>query len=203
MLRICKVCFKEFNYSGVQLFNNKICICFNCFNELLPVFLKFELDGVKCLNLYDYNDGMKTLIYNFKGCYDYELKDVFLSRFLLEIKLRYIGYVLVPLPSTKKDDEERGFNHVVEMFSILGLPIISCIFKKVDYKQSDLNKEQRKEVYKKLDITCGERLRDKKVLIVDDIMTTGSSLKATIKLIKPYKPKKLKVLVLSRKVNNS
>ena len=200
MSEMCKVCFKDINYSGIQLFNKKICVCFNCFNELSPVFKHFKTDGVKGIFLYEYNEGMKTLIYNFKGCFDYELKDVFLSRYLYELKIRYKGYILVPLPSTKKDDEERGFNHVVEMFSCLNLPIIQCLYKKVDYKQSELNREQRLEVFKKIGINNGEELKGKKVLIIDDIMTTGSSVKAAINLIKSYKPKILKVLVLSRKL---
>ena len=38
---------------------------------------------------------------------------------------------------------------------------------------------------------------NKKVLIVDDVCTTGSTIKAMIKLLNSKKPKQIKVLVLS------
>ena len=38
----------------------------------------------------------------------------------------------------------------------------------------------------------------KKVLIVDDVFTTGSTVNAMIDLIKPKNPKKIKILVMSK-----
>ena len=43
---------------------------------------------------------------------------------------------------------------------------------------------------------------NKKVLIVDDVLTTGSSIKASIELLKKYKPKKMKGLVVAEKCRN-
>ena len=61
--------------------------------------------------IYDYNETIKKLIYQFKGCYDYELKDVFLFRYVTYLKWKFNDYILVPAPSSKVDDEKRGFNH--------------------------------------------------------------------------------------------
>ena len=41
----------------------------------------------------------------------------------------------------------------------------------------------------------------KKILIVDDILTTGSTIKRAIKLIKELKPKCIKVVTIAYKVN--
>jgi ComF family protein len=199
MSKICKVCFKNFTYFGIQFFNKNICICSTCFNELAPIFRSFYKDGIHYQILYDYNEKMRNLIFNFKGCFDFELKDIFLCRFVYELRLKYRGYYLVPLPSSKEDDEKRGFNHVIEIFKCLNLPFINCLYKKIHYKQSDLNKAEREKVYEKLDVINGEELTNKKILIVDDIMTTGSSIKAAIKYVKKYNPKVIKVLVLCHK----
>lgn len=44
------------------------------------------------------------------------------------------------------------------------------------------------------------RIKNKKILIIDDVVTSGSSLKAAIKLIKQYHPKKVKGMAIAKKV---
>ena len=41
-------------------------------------------------------------------------------------------------------------------------------------------------------------LTNKKILIVDDVMTTGSTVKHAIEIIKKKKPKIIKVLILAK-----
>jgi predicted amidophosphoribosyltransferase len=139
------------------------------------------------------------MIYTLKGCYDIELAEVFLNRFLLELKIMYFGYVIVPLPSNLDEDERRGFNHVEQVFSYLKLPIYHLLYKKIHFKQSDLSLHQREEIINKIGYEHLELIKGKKVLIVDDISTSGNSLKAAIALIKKGNPKCVKVLVLAKK----
>ena len=40
------------------------------------------MDGYKALALFDYDDEVKEKLYQFKGCFDYELGQVFLNYFL-------------------------------------------------------------------------------------------------------------------------
>ena len=198
-IHICKSCFNEIeDYSRHSLFQNQV-ICKRCFKEFNPIFKCFKVDGIEALSVYDYDETIKKYIYVFKGCYDVELKHIFLSNFKKELKMIYRNYVLVPLPSSKSHDERRGFNHVVEIFNILGLPFVKCLIKKCDHKQSDSNYYERKNVINVLEIVDGERLKNKNVLIVDDICTTGSSLRAAIKLIKPFHPKRVKILVVAKR----
>ena len=103
----------------------------------------------------------------------------------------------MPAPSSKEADEERGFNHVVEMFKSLKLKMLTCIHKTTNVKQSDLNAEERKNIKDHLFIDDVD-LSNKKILIVDDVYTTGSTVKAMIELIKSKNPKKIKVLVMSK-----
>ncbi len=174
-------------------------ICSNCYRKFHPVYDQFTLSGCSGLAIYRYDDGIRSLIYQFKGCYDYELSSVFLDRSLEYLKMKYRGYVLVPAPSTKESDEKRGFNHVVEIFKHLDKPMYQVIEKTDNIKQSDLSKKDRRKISEHLIIKNRYLLTKKKVLIVDDVKTTGSTLKAMIKLIKECRPRKIKILVLSRR----
>lgn len=174
-------------------------MCDKCFNELVCIYDEFELNGTKVMCIYDYNEVLANLLYRFKGCFDYELKDVFLSRQKCYLKIKYFNFVLLPIPSWSEDDDIRGFNHVEEIFKSLNLSMIKCLRKKEKFKQSSLKKKEREKVKQKLEIINGEIIRDKNILIVDDIMTTGSTIKAAIDLVLSFHPKSIKVLILARK----
>ena len=105
---------------------------------------------------------------------------------------------MIPAPSYSESDKQRGFNHVQEMFSILKLKMCCCIHKINDVKQSDGTSLQRQEIGKHLSIDLNAKLENKKLLIVDDVFTTGSTVKAMINLLKKCHPKKIKILVMSK-----
>ena len=85
---------------------------------------------------------------------------------------------------------------------MLNLEILPIIKKKTNYKQSDLNKDERNKVIDKLEISNLEKIHNKKVLFVDDISTTGSTLKACLTLIKKAEPKRLHFLIVAKVKNN-
>lgn len=155
------------------------------------------IGNIKGYHIYDYDEEVQGKLYQLKGCFDIELAGIFLDYLRLYLSIKYFGYVIVPAPSSKEADEERGFNHVVEMFKSLKLKMLTCVHKTTNIKQSDLNAEERKNIKNHLTIDDVD-LSNKKILIVDDVYTTGSTVKAMIELIKSKNPKKIKVLVMSK-----
>lgn len=194
---LCNICLEENNKINlIYLFNKENICCLQCIQKKNAQFIKYKIHGVECLSIYLYNDELKQLIYRLKGCYDIELAKSFLYPYLRELKLFYKSFNLVPIPSNSKDDQVRGFNHVLEIFKCLNLPILQILEKKNNVKQSDRNFNQRQLIIYDLKVNDLERIENKNILIVDDICTTGNTLKAVISLLKEGKPKKIKVLTI-------
>lgn len=181
--------------------NNNNFICRKCLESLDAKFIDFKIGSTSATAIYNYDDSIRKLIYQYKGCYDYELKDVFLYRYVHYLRLKYHDYVLVPAPSSEIDDLKRGFNHVVSIYENLSLPILTVLKKKNREKQSDKTHKDRLNINKNIYAEKIEQLRNKKVLIVDDIYTTGSTILRCIELVKRAKPKQIKVLVIAKTID--
>jgi ComF family protein len=200
--KICKICFNEIgDNSLINLGLPNLDVCKRCFQEIKMHFFKFEVLGYNAISIYRYDEKVQSLLYQFKGCFDYELLNVFFERFSRELSLRYRGYVVVPVPSYKQDDEIREFNHVEEMFKILHLPMRKLIAKTKKIKQATSTSQKRKKIGEHLVLTDNSDLSNFKILLVDDVYTTGSTMKACIKLIEKLHPKKIEVLVMSKTEN--
>ena len=173
-------------------------VCDQCQKEMEAKFIRFKADRYDAISIYDYNPFIRKLIYQYKGCYDYELCDVFLHDFYRSLKLFYLNRVIIPIPSYKNDDELRGFNHVMEIFNKMGLTVLDILEKTEKHKQAISTVDSRKEIYKFLVVKEQIDLSKKDVLIVDDIYTTGSTMKSAITLIEKLNPKSIKVLVVAK-----
>ena len=197
--KTCKICFKKLNKTGIfDLISPVSCLCDECRNSFIVHLIRFTVLTHSALAIYEYDDWIKQELYTFKGCYDVELAPVFLEKIIAYLRIRYKGYVIVPVPSYVDDDKTRGFNHVEEMFSFLNLKMLHLIKKNRPYKQSDQTSQNRSKIKEVLSIENGECLYGKNVLIVDDIYTTGNTMETMIELIRPYKPRKIKVLVMAK-----
>jgi len=196
-MNICTLCMKEIKSRTFATYILENPICNKCLKELNPRFEKIKINEIEGEAIYEYNDFIKTTLYRFKGLYDIVLAPIFIKRFAFYLKLRYRGYIILPAPSFLESDKERGFNHVVDIFKILNMPVLRAFYKKTSYKQSSLPSKEREKVKDKIGIKIDLNLKGKKVLLVDDLLTTGSTIKTLIKLIKPYEPKSIKVLVMA------
>lgn len=199
--RICKICFKKLEIADFyEVFNGDSYVCKLCLQKLVPKFIKFEVEAIDGLAIYEYDDNIKAILYQLKGCYDIELAPVFFNRMKKELHLMYRGYTMIPAPSYYKDDERREFKHVEEIFKCINLPIIYAVEKISYFKQAEHTRKERGHIWQHLRLVKPEAITGKKILIVDDVSTTGATLKALVRLVKSAKPKRIKILVMSKRV---
>ena len=198
--KVCKLCFKdidEINLFGIT--HPESHYCRSCYKEIVGRFIQFEVCGYKALSLYNYDEKIQGLIYQLKGCFDIEIADVFLSRYKTELNILFHNYVMIPIPSYPKDDEVREFNHVEEIFKLLNLRMMKILRKTKKVKQANSSLDKRKQIGKYLVVDKVD-LTGTNVLLVDDVYTTGSTMKAAIHLIEKLHPKTIKVLVISKTI---
>lgn len=195
----CKVCFKDINeLSFGMIVAGQGALCGRCLGEMSPKESVFKVGPFKARALYEYNEKIRSLLFQFKAAGDIELGPLFIDRQLPLLKLIYHGYVMVPAPSYAAKEEKRGFNHVEEMWKPLGLPIVRCLMKTMDVKQANLGLTERKSVGDVIAFSKDKSVLGKKALFVDDVITTGSTALACASLLKKHGARKVRILVMGR-----
>ena len=195
----CLICFKKIEkFSLRNLFEKDIYCCDECLKEMGFKLTKVVIDDVKGISIYPYNDFLRKLIYQYKGCKDFELRNVFLKQYQWLFNMFFKGRIFVPIPSYEKSDKKRGFNHVEEILNTLNLSYIKCIEKTKDVKQASLKQKQRKNIGQYLSLNDKSALlENKRVVLFDDVLTTGSTMSACIKLIKTLKIRDISFVVVA------
>lgn len=166
-------------------------ICFRCLAKLKPYRGKHSYKII-----YSYNEFLRDLLHRVKGLGEQSLAPLFLDEHAAWIASEYKGFTIVPVPSFIKDNERRGFNHVEAIFSVVPLPMQSLFYKKTNHKQA--TSTDRKEVSNVIDLKPNMKSFPQKVLLVDDVITSGETLKACFILLRD-KVNEIEIIVLSRR----
>jgi len=145
-----------------------------------------ELEDLKCEILYLYNDAFSSYLLQYKELYDEALYPLFLAADSARLRKKYGNYTLVCPPSSEKKLAERGFHHVEKMFSVLALPIVMPFEKVDEYSQKTGGRKARKNVVSHIRRKQGVTLPDTPLLLVDDVLTTGSTLLSCYHLLQPF-----------------
>ena len=120
--------------------------------------------------------------------------------FLEDLFIKYQGYTICYAPSFELSDKERGFNHVEVIFSSLKNKKIKLFYKNKDYKQSDQSFKNRDKINSVIELKKDNLKGLKKVLIVDDVLTSGNTLYTCASLLHKEGIKDIKLLTISKVV---
>lgn len=165
--KICDICGVPINVDG---------ICSNCRKK------KFYFKRAYCA--YEYKNEVRKAIHNikFNGCYNFI--GFFVDRSVSNAKDH--GFegadIVVPVPMRRRDLNKRGYNQsavFAKLLSKCGMGRYADVLKKIrkTKNQHDIadKKEREKNIKNAFAVKKAELVKGKKVLLVDDIFTTGST----------------------------
>lgn len=164
------------------------------FEELIYI---FKYEGIIRENLLKYKFEEKSYLY--KTFVNFLLK----NDKIFENMKNYD--TIIPVPISKKRNRQRGYNQsfliAKEISKYTNLKLINnCLFKtKNVIEQSKLTKEEREQNIKNVySLKNGDKIESKKILLIDDIYTTGSTVNECCRILKKANPKKIGVVVLAK-----
>lgn len=162
---------------------------------------------------FKYNGLIREQIIDYKfndQSYKYKaISNFILKNFILKVPENFQiinNYdVIISVPISSKRFKQRGYNQSLLIAKEISKALGKSLNTKSLYKskniiaQSYLNKEQREENIKNVYILKNEKaLLNKKVLLIDDIYTTGSTANECCKVLQKAKPKKVGVLTVAK-----
>jgi len=148
-------------------------------------------------SLFLYNDFLKELVATYKFRGDYVLAKVFregINEWLEKLSPDFV----VPIPLSKERLYERGFNQAEALITEAGLSpseILTRIHSEKQSKKSRVDRIHLPQVFK---IEPGLQLEGKKIVLIDDIYTTGSTLRHAAKLLKTAGAASIQSLTIAR-----
>ena len=200
---LCKKCGKDLEK---YLINAKekvlIDLMENDFNK------DINYDIINKFHIFRYEDVIRKLIIQYKFNDKSYLYKMF-CEFILKDKKAFDfikSYdIIIPVPIHKKRMKKRGYNQSELIVKELAKRVkiesgIKVLVKTINNKPQStlsgkLRKENTKNVYKLID---QEKINNKKILLFDDIYTTGATANECILELKKAEPKKIGIITLAK-----
>lgn len=187
---ICIFCDERKSDDTAEIINEKIGICRDCSKKLSRTPYALPYKGTKNISYimspFEYTGAMRNAILDFKfrNCRSYaplfaDMMTDYLDTYEIWDDFDYI----IPVPLHQKRLKERGYNQSelisAHVSKYLGIPHKTDCISRIRHTkhQSKLNKIDRVANVKDA-FACAEDLTDKRILLFDDICTTGNTLEA-------------------------
>ena len=109
------------------------------------------------------------------------------------------GEIIVPVPMTAKDEKKRGFNQAeliaYKLGERLNIPVLPALSKiKETSMQKELSGKERQENLSKAFEVVYPQVKDRKILLIDDIFTTGATINECARALLKAKCKEVSAL---------
>lgn len=160
------------------------------------------------LYIFEYQGMIRKVILNYKfkdQSYLYKTIVNFLLKNEKFFEILKSYDTMIPVPISQKRRKERGYNQseliAKEIAKRVGIHYNNqCLFKtKNIIEQSKLNKEERqKNIQGVYELHNEKLLQHKKILLLDDIYTTGSTVNECSRILSKAKPKKIGVFTIAK-----
>ncbi|WP_456273244.1 ComF family protein [Bacillus sp. AK031] len=153
----------------------------------------------KNTSLFLYNDYLKEYLARFKYRGDYLLAKAFSP--VIKQVTRDLQYdIIIPIPLSLERLQERGFNQSEALANEAGFQTENLLTRTHSEKQSKKSRQERihsKGIFE-VHPEKASHIQSKTILIIDDIYTTGTTLRQAAKQLKYAGAKKVTSLTLAR-----
>ena len=187
-------------------------ICDKCYNKLNSIAKidKYRYKNFKeHLYIFKYEGKIRNLIIDYKfndKAYLYELfvKIIIKNKKICRKIKKYD--IIIPVPIHSKRKNERGYNQSELVANKIarnlnGIELIndSLIKEKHTIAQSSLTKEQRKQNVKKVyKLINKQKIENKKIILFDDIYTTGATANECAKVLKDNGAEEVMIFTIAK-----
>jgi competence protein ComFC len=189
----CKICSRPLHTLEEKFRHNDLC------HDCLRWEEELEWQGFLDQNrsIFQYNDFLKEVIAKFKFRGDYVLAKVF-GEFFKEALKMHDADLFVPIPLSRERLYERGFNQAEAILNEAGIKPTNFLSRFHSEKQSKKSRSERIHLPQVFQISSSIDLHGKKVVLIDDIYTTGSTLRHAAKLLKGAGAERIQSLTIAR-----
>ncbi|WP_031547321.1 ComF family protein [Salinicoccus luteus] len=151
-------------------------------------------NSIACL--LDYNAAAKMLFHRYKFMGDCALAEV-LAMFLGTSFREY--EVIIPIPISKARMKERGYDQTTMVLDAKGLKYSNFLEAEDRQRQSTLSKMERARGENPFHLNCRRGdLAGKRILVIDDIYTTGMTVHQALEKLYTFSPAAIDVLTFSK-----
>ncbi|MEC1523422.1 ComF family protein [Neobacillus niacini] len=189
----CKLCSRPFQFLDERFRHGEI--CHDCKRWEEDDDWKGYLDSNH--SIYLYNDFFKEVMAAFKFRGDYVLALIFAEK-IKDYYTKIQPDLVVPIPLSNERLYERGFNQAAALLIESGLTPNISLTRIHSEKQSKKSRSERIHIPQVFEVVEQIELIGKHILLVDDIYTTGSTLRHAAKLLKESGAKRVQSLTLAR-----
>ncbi len=126
-------------------------------------------------------------------------------RYIENCKLKIENCVIVPIPLHKSRERQRGFNQAKLVAEFVaghfGLPLVESLerIKKTEPQAKMKNKEERlKNISGCFKIRNPDSVKEKNIILIDDVFTTGDTINEAVKILKENHCGKIIALVAAK-----
>lgn len=161
-------------------------------NELAKVFWgQIPVEKAAALFYFEPHAETANILYELKYNHHPEIGEV-MGRMTAR-ELQHSGFFedidgIVPVPLAKKRERQRGYNQSMELArgisEVTGLPVYKHVVRRNLFEGSQTSKgrwERHENVKEVFELTDSTSIRDKHLLVVDDVVTTGATVIACAK----------------------
>lgn len=187
----CQLCGRSLQMLETRYVKDRVCRDCQKWEELN------EWKGILQSNqsLFLYNDFLKETIARFKYRGDFRLACAFVSFLPKDFGKNKI---VVPIPLSEERLYERGFNQVEAVLFYTKIPYTNCLVRIHSEKQSKKTRQERLQIENIFKLEKKESIIAQDILLVDDIYTTGATLRSAAKLLKEAGAKSISSFTIAR-----